>query len=339
MKNRFYKRNEKYIIIAIIAIMIASFIFAFINNKRNENQLSLYTSNDKVPELKNEKEKPDINMQVYEDTKNGFTLGIPSEWKRIDNENEMITYVHKESGASLQIETSAYKPNINSVTADSESTNVATQGYTFINFEKFDSSSYQLTYQDIGKETFDYIEEVFWNRKTIVKLKCIFNDKIYDKISTYYDKILKSFTWNVQEHLIPPTIQMLYNSILNFEVGVPKDWIVSQTENAIIATNSDTTITQSITSFESNLFLDQFRTVQLTDLVKSGKDNFVMGNYDSSHEKSTMTYSYMNGNQVMQGSSYFFANGKSIIQISFEYVKNEMESELIQQCISLFRFF
>ena len=66
------------------------------------------------------------------------------------------------------MEVFAYNPAINNVAADTLSASITQDGKTFKNFTRKSASSYEVMYQDLKNSTYDYIEEVYWDREHII---------------------------------------------------------------------------------------------------------------------------------------------------------------------------
>lgn len=338
MKRRFYRNKDKYILYLVVGIMILAGIFTFIS-QRNLNKLTVYNSSDKVEESSDKKETElDIDMSIYTNEKSGYSISIPADWQQV-TKNGYTTFVHAASGSSLQIQELAYDPAINNVTSDLLSTEVAASGNTFVNFKRNTSSSYELMYQDFQNSTYDYIEEVYWDRNRIIKLVCTFNDENYKKILPYYEKIIGTFSWT-KESEIPSDYYLYYNDSAKFEVGIPSSWTMSQAENTIIAMAGDTNASLSISVIGNTSYLDSITATDMASLLKNGKSNFIMQNYDnSSKEKATVSCTYVANDIQLNNKTYVFANGTYLYFLSIDYESGSIESEVPETCASLFRDF
>lgn len=93
------------------------------------------------------------------------------------------TYIHAASSSSIQIQILPYDSAINNVNQELLSSSIVQDGFTFVNYNRIDTSSYEIMYQK--NEIYDYIEEVKWSRDYIVKMICIFNDENYSKTPSY----------------------------------------------------------------------------------------------------------------------------------------------------------
>ena len=193
--HSYHNKSPWMLIIGVIVILSAIFT---IMSKKDQQNLNAYTKSDKVSQEDTDEDKEDdldIDMSVYTDNKVGFSISVPSDWNQVTKDG-YPTFIHSASASSLQIQTLDYDPSINNTSEDTISTQIAEDGKTFLSFQKTTDTSYEIQYQSHGNSTYDYVERVYWDRSKIVKLLCIFNDANYDKISPYYDKILKSFAWN-----------------------------------------------------------------------------------------------------------------------------------------------
>lgn len=338
MKRRLYKKNEQYILYVVIGVMIVAGIFTFFSQKSLDDTLDVYSQSDKVENKVTESdESPDIILTAYTDEKNGYSIGIPEGWQKVIK-NGYTTFVHSPSASSLQIQILDYDPKINNISSDSISTDIAEKGNTFVSFNRSSTSSYEVTYQDFKNSTYDYIEEVYWDQSKIIKLVCTFNDANYQKIKPYYEKIIKSFSWN-REKEIPSDYYLFYNDNAKFEVGIPASWTVSQANDTIVAMNEDSNASESITVLKNSSYLDKITVTDMTNLLKSGKSGFIMKSYDNKKKKASIVYTYISGSQQITSQTYVYANGTYLYFVSFDYVEGTLQDNIPEDCSNLFREF
>ncbi|MCR1984892.1 hypothetical protein NSB24_01410 [Blautia coccoides] len=339
MKRRYYRNKEKYILCFVIGVMILAGIFTFISQK-NLDKLDVYLTSDKVNEEtgKNKDDELDIDMSVYTDEQNGYSLNIPSDWQEI-TKNGYKTFVHAPSGSSIQIQVHSYDPLINNAASDVLSTSIANEGKTFVSYTKLSTSSYELKYQDFQSSTYDYIEEVYWDRNQIVKLLCTFNDSNYEKILPYYEKIINSFSWSKKSE-IPSDYYLYYNEAANFEMGIPASWTVSQADNTILAMSNESNATLSVTVINSESYLDTVTTTDMAALLKNGKNNFILKDYSCRDKTSaTASYTYISGNVQLNSKTYIYANGTYIYFVCIDYESGAVDDDMPETAASLFREF
>lgn len=95
MKRRYYRNKEKYILCFVIGVMILAGIFTFISQK-NLDKLDVYLTSDKVDEEtgSNKDDELDIDMSVYTDEQNGYSLNIPSDWQEITKTDTRLLSMH-----------------------------------------------------------------------------------------------------------------------------------------------------------------------------------------------------------------------------------------------------
>lgn len=214
MQNGFFKTYGKVILFAFLGISIVA---AVIGQNKQNNTLAVYTSTDVVQQetlSDSSSEEDNIETQIYADNTYHFSISIPKDWTQVID-HDTVSYIHKPSGATIRMEVFAYNPAINNVAADTLSASITQDGKTFKNFTRKSASSYEVMYQDLKNSTYDYIEEVYWDREHIIRLSCIFNDEIYEKILPYIEKMLNSFSWNA-ENPIPDGYALQYLSADQF---------------------------------------------------------------------------------------------------------------------------
>lgn len=336
MRRFGYRRIERIITIAIVAVMVLSVIFALVSQS-SQKKLSVYTESDKVEEETPKEEELDIILSQYTDEKNSFSIGVPDDWQQV-TKNGYPTFVHSASSSSIQIQVLEYNPAINNVSADTISAEVAGQGKTFVEYTRLDSSSYEATYQDYQNSTYDYIEKVYWDRTKIIKLIATFNDKNYQKIKPYYEKIYASFSWERPSE-IPSKYYLYYNEAAKFEVGIPTTWTLSSADNAIAATDSETNASMTVSVTQNTGYLDSVTANDIVSLLKPGRNNFMMKSYDHTKEKATVVSTYVVNNVQITNKTFIFANGTYMYFLSFDYEQGIIDDSIPENCANLFREF
>lgn len=332
------KSHEREIYSFLVGLVLLSIVFAIFSQSSSKKKLGVYSNSDKVETFSEATtETKPINTTQYEDTKAGFALNIPSDWKRI-NQDGTTMFVHQPSASSVTIKISDYDPSVNNTTSESLSESIAGQGKTFVNFVKNSTSNYQVSYQDLSDNTYDYVDDVYWSRDYVVTLQCVFNDQNYKKILPYYDKILSSFQWTTK-NTIPEDISLQYIQSLNFETGIPSSWSVSQADNAIVAMSQDNNASETITILNSATSLTNITATDFSSVLKNGKNNFILGDFSASSDKVTASYSWSDNTQNYIGKAYCYSDGKQLYLICFDYIENSISEDLPDNCCKLFRSF
>ena len=339
MFKRHYPRGQNPIILILGIIVILSILFTMFSQK-SQDKLQVYTKSDKVEskdDSQEEEKELDIDTDIYTDNEHHFSLSIPTDWEQV-TKNGYPTFVHPASASSLQIQVSNYDPAVNLASADTLSAQVADDGKTFVNFTAKTTSSYELMYQDFQNSTYDYIEEVYWDREQVIKLVCTFNDENYDKIIPYYELILNSFAWN-RQYEIPEDYMIYYNQDLNFEVMVPAGWSIGTSGNAISASDPDTGASETVTMTQTETTLDSMTATDMSKLLNIGQSGFMMNSYDNSKESAVARCSYILDNVQHQEVVYAYSTGSMIYFITFDYENGTVDNSLIEKCGKSFRYF
>ena len=164
MRNYRYHRDKGIWFKILGGILVLSFIFTIVAQQQ-QKKLDVYSETDKVEKKQDvEEEAPEIATYIHTDAENHYSIEIPEEWERVTQDG-YDTFIHSASGSSVQIQVKDYDPAINNLTAETASTQVAENGYTFVSFEPLENNSYDLRYQDMKNSTYDYIEEAFWTER------------------------------------------------------------------------------------------------------------------------------------------------------------------------------
>lgn len=332
------KSHEREIYSLLLGLVLLSIIFAIFSQSGSKKKLGVYSDPDKVETFSEATtETKPIDTMQYEDTKAGFILNIPSDWKRV-NQDGTTMFVHQPSSSSVTIKVSDYDPSINTVSSESLSETIVGEGKTFVSFTKNSTSNYQVSYQDLSDTTYDYVDDVYWSRDHIVTLQCVFNDQNYKKILPYYDKILSSFQWTT-ENTIPSDILLQYIESLKFEIGIPASWSASQADNALVAMSQDNDASETITVLNSTAALNSITATDFSSVLKNGKSNFILGDFNASSDKVTATYSWSDDSQNYIGKAYCYSDGKQLYLICFDYIQDSISDDLPDTCCKFFRSF
>ena len=331
-----YQKGKNPWILGLGILLIMSILFTKCSSGE-QNKLNVYTESDVISteqEITTEEKK--IDTFTYEDNTYGFKVLIPSEWEMVTKDG-FDTYIHTPSASSIQIQVKEYDPNINSCNAESLSEEIVNNGYTFINFARLTNTSYEISYQDKQTNAYDYIEDVYWNKNCIVILKCTFNDINYEKIYPYYKKILNSFSWT-NEDTIQEGFLLYYSEIADFEFGIPSNWYISASGNSIVAMSEDNLAQMTVSVQEYTDNLSNFTATDMTNLIKYGKNAFMLKEFNNNYVSAVSTATYTNGDS-MTNKTYLYANGFFLYSIQFDYYTGSIEDTVPQSCAALFREF
>lgn len=337
--RKFKKRNPWKGIIA--GIIVLSAVFTFFTQKQQKDKLDVYTGETTVSQedLSQEKQQEEetIETQIYTDDTLHYSLSIPKDWTQV-TENDTISFVHKPSGSALRLETYDYDPNINNVTSETISTKVAEDGKTFVSYTRKGDASYEVTYQDQKNMTYDYIEEVYWDRSSIIRIVCIFNDANYEKILPYYQTALDSFAWDPSD-AIPSGYALSYLAADDFEFGYPDTWVLGTSSDAIVAMDSSTNASMTITMQDFTQDLSSLTATDMSQFVSQNRQNVMMNNFTTSEDQASATVTYLSNNVQMTARCYLFFDGQHLFSLSIDYEKGAIEDSIPETCASLFRSF
>lgn len=236
------------------------------------------------------------------------------------------------------MEVFAYDPAINNVAADTLSASITQDGKTFKNFTRKSASSYEVMYQDLKNSTYDYIEEVYWDREHIIRLSCIFNDEICEKILPYIEKMLNSFSWNA-ENPIPDGYALQYLSADQFEFAYPDTWVLGTSSNSIVTMDQSSNASMTITMQDYDSSLSSMTATDMAQLIGSDKQNFMMNSFQASDAKATAKATYVVDSVQMQLVECLIWDGSHLFSLNIAYEQGTISDNLPETCISLFRSF
>ena len=331
MKNK----NDNPWILLVGVIIILSALFTIVN-QRKQNTLEVYNDSDVLTTEEVNTKKTVIDTITYENTEYGFKVSIPKEWDKVIKDG-YDTYIHPASATSIQIQVTPYDASINMIEAETVSTNLVEEGYTFINFSKLTSSSYEVLYQKTQQSTYDYIEDVFWTRNGIVKLICIVNDTNYEKMYSFISNTINSFAWTTED-IIPENYAIYYSEFADYEFAVPINWNFGISNNTYVAINPDDTVQMTVTATAYDTTLENLTATDITNLFKNGKSNFMLKEFSTSITNAQVKFTYNNGTPATN-LTYLFSNGIYLYIIQFDYFDDYFDDAQSTLCINFFREF
>ena len=334
----FRNRHHKDIWFFILGVVvILSFLFTVISQK-SQNKLDVYTESDKVEKQPiAEEEELEIASYIHTDKEHHYSIEIPEDWEQVTQDG-YDTFIHSASGSSIQVQIKEYDPSVNILNAETVSTQVAEEGYTFVSFEKTDNASYELRYQDLKKSTYDYIERTYWDLDQVITLKCIFNDQNYEKILPYFEKSLASFAWDPQNS-IPEGYAIYYSEGIHCEFGFPAEWELGESNGAVCAVDPNSGATETATAQSYTSYLDNVTATDITNLLSSGYNNFMLKSFDTSHEMASAVFTHVIDNVQYTNQTYLFADGQNLVMLSFDYEQGLIDETVPETCAGLFRSF
>ncbi len=322
LKNK--TRREKLSICILSALLLFSILFLIISRNRQDG-LAVYLKENEVSIWDNEDSATlDIEMSPYTSSLLNLGFSVPSDWIGTELENGVV-YKHAESGSVFRMEISDYTPDINNITAEISSSSLVTQGYSFVNHIRLSPNSYQVLYQDKKTPQNDYVDTYYWDRGHVVKLSCIFSDANFEGIMPYFDKIMGSFRWNY-EAPIPSGFGMYYNTGLGIETAVPENWTAQASDVEIRFVDEATSSTLIISAVSSDSYLDALTATDMSGMVKSGRPNFMLKDFTTSHDRAYALCTYTDNGKQVVCDQYIFADGARWYFISLNYYQGILDS-------------
>ena len=326
-------------IFGIVAVLLLSILFAFTSNRQASDTLDVYTGEETMQNtyVEPDQKKPDIDTVIYVDNANNFSLNIPAEWTEVTQDG-FETFIHQASGSSVQIQVLPYDPVLNDMTYELSSKMVSNNGYIFKNFIWKSNAQCEVLYQDYQSSTYDYIEEIYWDRTKVIKLVCIFKDTYYTQLQPYYDTIINSFAWERTDP-IPEGYYLFYDSVWNFETGVPDGWSLGSTDSSIYygdeASGSYVLITAE--PYEGNI--SAMSASDVANYMSSGRENYMMNNYQIGDNHAIAYSTYTKENVQYQSYDALFSNGQYIYCMTCSYEAGMLDPSVMETCVGLFRTF
>lgn len=314
------------------SVIFLSILFTMCS-KNNQNTLDVYEG-DVISTQEITTEELDIETITYVNKTADFHMEVPADWTKVIKDG-CDTYIHAASSSSIQIQILPYDSNINNINQEFLSSSIVQAGFTFVNYNRIDTSSYEIMYQK--NEIYDYIEEVKWSRDYIVKMICIFNDENYSKIYPYYDRIINSFAWDT-DNIIPTDLFLYYSEYGDFEFAVPYGWTTGNSDTSFVAINEENSAQITITTTERTELLTDLTAIDITNYLNNNKNSFMLKEFSTSATSATATAYYNNGT-ASTNKTYLFANGQYLYILQFDFYTGAIDDSIPDLCASYFREF
>jgi len=331
--------NKSKLIFIIAGIALLSLFFTIFSQKNKNETHPVYTKPNKIEQVSvtPEPTKPAFEAQIYTYSDPDFSINIPSDWDKVIKSG-YDTYIHKATGASIQIKVHNYDPNVNNITAETENNNVLEKGMTFLGFTKTSTSSYEVLYQDIGTTTFDYIDEIYWDREYIVELNCIFDDYYYKDLKDIYDTMIHSFVWNKSDP-IPADYYLTYFPD-GFEAALPDAWLSSMEGDSLYSYDE---ATGAYLTYAVGGSIDSLSSITANDMISQMQDmsmsGFFMDYFSATDELVKAQASYYLGDVKWHEEYYILKDIYSTYHIRFFYPDGVLLGDMPGDIVGLFRSF
>lgn len=330
-------------IILIAGLILAAAVISTIFGLNTGQRIGVYTGNREVrkytePET-GTKEARTFDKELVEPFPIHLSVAVPAGWIQTVEDN-MCTFVHRESGAAIRLQMLPYDPAINNISEQSLASYVVKEGKTYVGFQRLSNTSYELYYSDIGVDTYDYIEEVTWDRQHIVKYICICNDRDYSEMQEVFADSYSSLNWE-KEDPVPDMLVLLYDQEYQYEYAVPIDWYVSGSDGLSYAQSSDGHSSLTVTAVEYTGNIEEVTVDDITALLDrdGNKSNFLLRNYEITDGRGYVLSTYTDMQAVIQERTMIYpCNGICYVEM-FSYIQGTLDETFVETCLNLFRSF
>jgi len=280
------------------------------------------------------------DMQHYSDETTGISLDVPKDWTRIIKDG-FTTFIHQPSAAYVQIQKSAYVPNINNITEDTIREDLASAGAAFVSFAKDSNTGYTVLYQTQNNNiVYDWIEITRFDRQYIVRAVVCASDENYKKLEKEIMLTAESVQWNPLNP-IPDDFVLTYNEFGNFEFAVPLTWAKGIQEGEYVARDPETGTEMRVGVYQSDATYDNVTQAKYAEYYGVGKTGFSVKEFSSNRNIVYAISSYVVNNINVYRIDYMLATGVYEYTISFvcpvDYYQEK--TALFDTAIKLFRTF
>ena len=320
-------------------ILVISIILTIVSNKSAADKLPVYTGGDEVSvaEIVPEKKEVEIATDVYVDNETGFSISIPEGWTEVMQDGN-TTFIDAASGSSIQIQVSSYDPALNNASAERYMQILNDEGLVFKNFTWKGTTNFELLYQDYQENTYDYIEEVYWDRDTSVTLLCILKDAYYQQMKPYYDKVISSFAWDMKSP-VPEGYCLYYDEQFRYEIGVPETWVLADSNGTVCMRDEATGAEMVINVVEYSNDFTSMPVSDMASLVAAGRENYMIGDYNIQSDFAEALATFTSGNILYQSIDALFCNGTYLYSVTCTYEQGMADPAVFDTNIALFRSF
>jgi len=334
-------RHNRMFLIA--GLVLAAAVISTIFGLNTGQKIGVYTGSREVhkytePET-TAKEERTFDKELVEPFPIRLSVAVPVGWIQTVEDNT-CTFVHRESGSAIRLQMLPYDPTINNVSEQSLASCVVAEGKTYVGFQRLSNTSYELYYSDIGVDTYDYIEEVFWDRQHIVKYICICNDRYYSEMQDIFADSFSSLVWEMEDP-VPDMLALLYDQEYQYEYAVPVEWYVSGSGGISYAQSSDGSSNLIVTPVEYAGSIEEVTVNDLTSLLNrdGNKNNFLIRNYETIDGRGYVLSSYTDTQAVIQERTMVYpCNGICYVE-TFSFIQGTLDEAFVETCLSLFRSF
>lgn len=318
-------------------ILMGALLFTIISKADSGTHMAYSEANKVLTDTGEDAEEEQKDTYRYRDDIYGYSIEIPVTWRQIMKDNT-IYFIDQESSSSLKITGENYYPSVNSQTMELASQKVISEGNTFLNFTRISENHYEVIYQDKGNTTFDYMDEVFWDRSDILTLSCVFKDSEYEDVIDEYISIIDSFEWNT-ENSIPDGYCLYYCDIGAFEVCIPSSWTVSVGDGYVTASDTQDGITVTVVATEGVNSLEGMTSLDITNQLNQGQNGFILQTFSATKTEAYASARYLSGDQWMQMDEKLLTNGQYLYTITFQYPEGTLADEMKDTFFHKFRTF
>ena len=332
------KRNgsEKWILI-FGAIALISLMFVIVTNISNRNKLQVYTTPETIPdvEVTQENALDDVKMTSYSNDEKGYSIGVPDTWVKVIKSG-FTTYVDQDTGASVQIQDLEYDPTFNNMTEETAYQMATNNGYTFVSFNRTGNASYEILYQGTTNATYDYVESVYWDRDSAVRVLCSLSDEQYQKDFPVISAITNSFTWE-RPNPIPEGFNLAYFDAYGIEVGIPETWTTSVSDNSYVAMDEASSATMTLQAQEFDGTVDSLSEMDISNMVSATREGYIMNDFRTLEGAVYCSGIYTVNNVQYINDVMFISNGSHLFVITFDYENGSIDANIPNTCFELAR--
>lgn len=325
---KFQKRRFSYWGAFAILLVLLSLLLVYCQTQEQKN---VYQE-DPTATSATEATSPDNNIALvtHKNKTLNASYGIPEDWQAVTLKG-CETYIHRASGASVQIQLGKYDPVYTTMTLNSVQNALFSRGATVHSFQWVTNTSNMTIYQ-IGDNTNGaiYVEHLSFDKENAVNFTLTWPMKYYDRLKDTMTAIMDSFKWE-KEKPYPTDVVIAYNSVANCEFVYPASWnagiqnnVYFVQENISGGTIMSVTINPSTTSYDGVSELDY------TKWASSGRNRFVLQDCQISANRlyATSTFSANNSTYVLI--QYMYASGTYEYILTFEVPYAGYTTERIQ---------
>lgn len=281
----------------VAVVFVIAFLASLIMNVFSASKTNLPSYTTQESDLKQEEEKPEINIDTVEYHSDVINLSmlVPDGWSRVTKSGN-DAFINQSDGSMISFGISAYNPTLNAVTQESITQDILNADGAMGAFVQDTPHSYSVIYE-IGST--DYFEYNSWDLDTSVRVSMQIPAARYEYYKDILLYLLDTLQWE-QENPIPDGFYLYYSDYGSFEFGIPMDWETSL-DNGELAVKSPNGSNFRVSLTSTSDDLSGITQLDYSNAMSAGKGGYLLSTFNNSGDTITAESTYsVNGTNYIE---------------------------------------